>query len=190
MGINHLQKALDNRPTFPLAVKYEGSLEQWFADFEEKFATYRASLELPVGGWLTKKAKTSKEVLEWCMWGKSPLTYEQRLQRKWGSVDEIQPRLMKLMQERDDNKLLVIQAVTKLRAKEEQLEGKVLVDRKQFSDSLDRLAEDCHDKIVDELKFPAHHRHSGWAKVLQPIIWGWYEKLIHDAEKGSGSDKS
>jgi hypothetical protein len=70
------------------------------------------------------------------------------------------------------------------------LSEKVLVDRQKLSDSLDRLAEDCHDKIVDELKFPAHHRHSGWAKVLQPIIWGWFEKLIHDSEKGSLGDKS
>ena len=133
--------------------------------------------------------------------------------RKWVSVETVTALLIQVCKELDEANLLCELQASRISGletfkkqqteKEQELSGylsspregvdlseKVLVDRQKLSDSLDRLAEDCHDKIVDELKFPAHHRHSGWAKVLQPIIWGWFEKLIHDSEKGSLGDKS
>lgn len=138
MNIDDLQKALDNRPSHKWMVNNLDKIEDiniWFEKFERKFAIFKAELNLPVGEWLTKNAKTLSDLfwennIEWNEWLRMGVTEAKQIalapkyQGKWGSVDEIQPRLMKLVQERDDNKLLVIQAVTKLRAKEEEFEEK------------------------------------------------------------------
>jgi len=142
------------------------------------------------------KIKTYGQIRQWIDESRKTADtheYMERLHNEgWVSVETVTALLTQVSRELDEANLLCeLQAsrISGLETFKKQCKGKVLVDRKQLSDSLDRLAEDCHDKIIDELKFPAHYRHSGWAKVLQPIIWGWFEKLIHDSEKGSLGDK-
>lgn len=44
---------------------------------------------------------------------------------------------------------------------------------------LDRLAENCHDRILKELKTTIFKPQDiGWAKVLQDTIWAWFEERI------------
>jgi hypothetical protein len=64
--------------------------------------------------------------------------------------------------------------------KENQAEAKERSLRKLLEQGeLDRLAENCHDEIVKELKVhPPPWWGVGWAKVLSPIIWAWYEKVF------------
>lgn len=92
--LEDLQKALERRPNpkdFPalgfghpginMSV-WEEAEDKWFEDFTKKFAACRVELELPVGEWLTKNAKTTYEIVRENEEARLKLSVGQRLEMK------------------------------------------------------------------------------------------------------------
>lgn len=157
MSLEDLQKALAKFPSDNVChcpkcghnacVSPSYNQQKWLQELKELFSVFQKTHETVDLKGLEQKAKTLSDLfwennIEWNEWLRMGVTEAKQValapkyQGKWVSLEDVTALLMKLVQERDDNKLLVVQAVTKLRAKEEELEGKVLVSRKQLEKAL------------------------------------------------------
>jgi hypothetical protein len=113
-------------------------------NIREKFAAYRASLDLPVGEWLIKHAKTTEEIFNlykeqfnqgWLDTLRNRSNFEKtmkNLQKQWVSVPEIQARLSgKVLIPEDQYENFKTNCV--VRDKKE-YESEIHIDRKQLSE--------------------------------------------------------
>ena len=169
MSVEDLQEALDKFPYKEF--HYDPSvINPWIKDFTRKFATYRASLELIVDVWLTKKAKTTRDI--WLEVNSETPSFL-LMEKKWVSVETVTALLMKLFQEQ---------------------QAKVSVDRKQLSAklSIEQTNWESAKGAFDNRKLTQEESQViekfGYIETALAYANG-RRKLLKELLAGSGSDK-